>query len=491
MQTTLIGRSGTANWGPVDTPQFYNTLAQAMNIWGAEANGPNSLVAATQSASPEGTNFVDIRVKDGTDAAATLFITDAPSGATIATCPAMFTGTDGNSITGKLTLVSGTFSASPIVSLAVSIVNRPTWTSLAFSAGNSGGYVKATFLANLLAAITGANGSPPCPYLATVISGGSTANPSTTATYVSTGGDSGVATITSAVLIGEDGIEDRTGVFALRGTGLNLVHVVGLTDLTQASTLAAFAQSETCFAIISQTSGLSTSAAITAKNTANASSPWLSVVKDWVQQNDAVDGTGAQYYAPDSKVAAGISQLQPWQYPGNKPYIGFTNLIGTERTGLPYSNAELGQLEQAGILIITRPISRGFVYGLAHGMTSDGVTPISDTRMLNQIAVDTTAILGQFVGESQTPPPAVGQKDTDPTRTAARNALTGYFAQRLNPNAPQIAAASVTMDGSNNTALSVAAGYLYDTISVTTLAGIRFILSGLQVGETVQVSQAA
>lgn len=488
-QTSLIARIGTGNWGPVDTPQYYNTLSQALNIWGAEATLPNSLVAATQSATPEGTNFADVRVTDGTDTAATGNLVDASAGI-VATLVAKYSGTDGNTITATLNLISGSMTGgTPMVQLVVAIANRASWTSPTFSAGSSG-YVKATFIANLQAAIAGSSGAGACPYIGSASAGSSALAPVTGTANTFTGGDSGVASITSAVLIGADGTTNRTGIYALRGVGMNIVHVVGLTDLTQAQTLATFAQSESCIALIAIATGTSTTTAISDKNTANASNRWLVVTKDWLQQNDAVDGTGAQYYEPSPKIAAGISQLQPWQYPGNKPYIGFANIIGTERTSTPYSTAELGLLEQSGILIITRPISRGNVYGLAHGMTSDGVTPISDTRMLNQIAVDVTAILGQFVGESQGPPPAAGAADTDPTRNNARNAITAYFAQKTNPNAPQIANYNLIMDGTNNTAASVAAGYLYDEIQVTTLAGIRFILTGLQIGQTVQIVAA-
>lgn len=508
----VIARTGFANWGPVGQPQFYNTLAQAIYLWGDSANivltknsdactGNNgSLVGATQAANPEGSSFCDVRVTDGSDAHATSLIVDASAG-TIATLTATFSGTDGNSITQQVSIYQGQFAASgsviPMVQLIVKINSRPTWTSVPFVVGtSSAGYVKATFLANLQTALLGTYGSggTVCPYLTYTSSGSSSLAPVVTAQTAS-GGLSGYAfssSSISSVLIGSNTQGSPTGIYALQGISFGLLHCVGNTDLTTASTLASFAQSNTCLAVIADKFGTSTATAIADKNTNNVSSPWLVFANDFTFANDAVDGTGGQYMDPACKVAAIISQQPPWYYPGNKPYVGAQNLIGTYRTqaNVPYSNAELGNLEQNGILIITKPISRGAVFGLAHGMASDGATQIPDTRMLNKIANDLTAIMGAFVGELQTPPPAAGVIDTDITRGNARRAVSAYFGALMNPANPAIAAWDQIMDGTNNTSATVAAGYLYDRIEVTTLAGIRFILLGLQVGETVTVDTA-
>ena len=492
----LIGRTGTGNWGPLNTPVFYNNLSQAIYLWGADATllnaaptgAPNnsSLVGATQYAAPEATSFCDVRVAHSDAAFATGSILDG-SAAAIANLSAFYTGTDGNNITVTVALANGTnYVAGPCqVQVTVQMLNRATWVSPIFSAGASG-YVKPTFLANLQAAILGATGSVPCPYITYVSAGSSAIHPAATANTFS-GGNSGID-VTEADLIGSPLTGDNTGIYALQGTGINLLHVVGLTTMSYASVLAAFAQANTCFAFISLPSGTSTATGITSKNANNASSPWLSVTNDFTLATDVVDATGSQYEDPSVKIAGIVSQLSPYQDPSNKPYIGCQNLIGTIRTGTPYSQAELGLLQAAGILIINRPMNRGNFFGLPHGMTSDGITPIADTRMLNFIANAVTAILGQFVGESQSPPPAVGQPDNDVTRNNARNAVAAFLEGLANFNAPQIATWEQIMDGTNNTQSSVSQGYLYDRIEVTTLAGIKFILVGLQIGQTVQIT---
>ena len=373
----LIGRTGTGNWGPLDTPVYYNNLAQAVYLWGADATllnnaptgapGNSSLVGATQYATPEGTSFCDVRVANPGDVAfATGSILDA-SATAIANLAAFYTGTDGNNITATVALANGTsYAAGPCqVQVTVQMLNRATWVSPIFSAG-AGGYVKATFLANLQAVLLGATGGPPCPYLTYVSAGSSVIHPAATANTFA-GGNSGID-VTEAMLVGSPDIGDNTGIYALQGTGINLLHVCGLTTMSWAETLAAFAQSNTCFAFISLPSGTTTATGITSKNTNNASSPWLSVTNDFTLAQDVIDATGPQYEDPSVKIAAVVSQLAPYQDPSNKPYIGCQNLLGTIRTGTPYSQAELGQLQQNGILIINRPMNRGFFFGLPHGI---------------------------------------------------------------------------------------------------------------------------
>lgn len=514
-QTNLIGRTGFAKWGPINSVQFYNTLSQAIYLWGDSAsmiisksgdasNGNNaSLVAATQAAAPEGSNFADVRVDDGSSAAATGTLVDNVAGI-VANLGAFYHGTDGNTITAQVSVYQGQFTSSgsvtPLAQLTVKINARPVWTSVPFVAGTiAGGYVAATFRTNLKSALLGTYGSggTACPYIVYVSDGASTVAPVLTAQTFSGGTDgfnTWSGTTPSGVLIGTSAVGANTGIYCFQGVGINVLHCVGLTDLSQASTLATYAQSNTCVAFIADKYGTGTTTVISDKAANNASSPWLVVCNDFTYANDAVDASGGQYQDPACKTAAIVAQLAPYQYPGNKPYVGAQNLIGTYRsqTGIPYSNAELGQLEQAGVLVITRPIPRGAsFFGLAHGMSSDGVTPISDTRMLNLVANSLTSILGNFVGESQTPPPAPGAADTDVTRGDARRAVSSYLSALANPVSPQIAAWEQIMDGTNNTAGTVAAGYLYDRILITTLAGIRFILLGLQVGETVTVDTTA
>lgn len=491
----LIAKSGTADWGPEGQPIYYSTIGQAMYIWGANATLLNampsgvtnsSLVGATQAMLPEGTSFVDVRVCSSSALAATGSVLDGSAG-TVANFAAYYRGLDGNSIKVITTLQNNTAfnTALPLVSVTVSIKNRASWVSPNFLAGDNTGYIKATFLANLQTALNGGYGNLACPYIKYVSAGASTLHPVTTISAAFTGGNSGAAVV-GADLIGVATVGATTGIYALQNVGMNEVHCVGLTDLNFAQTLGVFGQNNTCFTFMSFPSGTTTASALAQQIQYNAIHPWLSINNDFTQSNDVIDGTGAQYIDPSCKIAAITAQNPPWFSPGNKPYVGCQNLIGTIRTGTPYGTTELGQLQTAGILIINKPISRGNVYGCAHGMTSDGVTPISDTRVINYVANAVTSILGVFVEEGQTPPPAPGQVDKDITRNNARDAVTSFLTTMQSAN--QIAAWEQIMDGTNNTQLSVSQGYLFDKIEITTLANIRFILVGLQIGETVQIT---
>ena len=84
-----------------------------------------------------------------------------------------------------------------------------------------------------------------------------------------------------------------------------------------------------------------------------------------------------------------IASTPAYQYPGNKPQgQPALGVIGTERsTGVPLSLADKGILESAGIIALDNTFPRNGVFGTLHGMASDGVTQLSDTRMLNAIAL--------------------------------------------------------------------------------------------------------
>lgn len=496
LPTNMIGQVGGGNWGPVNTPSFYATAAQAAFIWGYSAQilvnslWNISLTAAAQIGQPEGTSYCGIRVTDGTDAAATIVLKDGSAG-TVATLTAVYTGTDGNTATLQINNITGTVGNGGTVQAVVTIANRQAWVSQSFAAGNGSTYSSTTFTANLKAQVNGTNGAPPCPYFQYTSTGASVVAPVTTAT-AATGGLSGntfgnsQATLSGAQ-IGANTIGAPTGMYALQGTNVNLFNLVGNVDLTQATTEATFGQLNSCIPLVSFPTGTSTATAIASRLTNNAISPFLILCNDFTQYNDAIDKIGYQYMDPACKTAAIISSLQSFQDPSNKPYFGAQNMVGTIRSGsTPYTGPELGQLQQNGILIITR-LNRGQLFTLAHGMTSDAVTPIADTRMLIFIANTCNTILQAFVGEVQGPPPAPGQPDTDATRNAARNAIAAFLGGLANPNSPQIAGWNQVMDGTNNTQATVSAGFLYDKIIVETLSGIKFILAGFEVGSTVTV----
>jgi hypothetical protein len=111
---------------------------------------------------------------------------------------------------------------------------------------------------------------------------------------------------------------------------------------------------------------------------------------------------------------------------------------------------------------------------------SDG-TPCADTRMMNWIASIVQLIGNQFLGVAQPVKPNNGviQNYVGKLKT---------FLQPLEDN-EQITTYSVAVGA--NTVTTIEQGFLIGSVSVQTLAGIRYVLTILQVGVGVQVTQAA
>jgi hypothetical protein len=446
-----------------------------------------------------------------TPTTATAMTGGAASG-TVGTLTAKSTGTYPNYSTSTqtggsllLTLQSGTMAVSPVLRAVLTFPNAASevFSNIVAYASVGGAYNAATAKANLLAAINGNGTTLPGSQRWTFSSGASTTAPFVGYVNGASGGTNGTTNITTATLMGVDGNTGRTGIYAFRGlaSGAQLV-VAALTDLTVAQTLVAFAAAENCIAHIATPSGTSTTTTIANKSTYNASSPQLIFDADWDYRYDTVSGA-QRLVSPIGKIAGAIAMQPAWMTPGGKPVNGgVLNIIATERAtaqaGLPQTQTlntsplsvgEAGLRESNGIAYLTNSPQLFFQggYGLPHGMMSDGVTLISDVRMLKSIAYSLQQIYGRFVGSML----AIVKGNLvviAPTgvESSPQDAVDQYFQSLLFPQ-PQIAAYSNIMDASNNTQTTVGQGQLIGNVRVTTLSAARFIITSVQVGVNVQI----
>lgn len=502
--TALIAIVGTANWGPVNSPTPFSSPTQ--DGYAAFGNGTtltNSLIDEAMAAAPECQIFLGNRVTDGTDVAATINIVDNVP-ATLVTLTAKYTGTLANKATAQVTLVSGTVAANPVYRITI---NFPGMAAEIFNniSGGTGAFSATTFKANAVAAINGQVANVPGSTRWTATSGSGSGTSVSLTQVTASGGDDGVATITSSTLIGTDGTVGRTGIYAFRGMvqGAQLI-VSQLTDLTQGQTLLTFTQEENCSAHLAFPSLTSTTTEISDQATNNLFGSTLWLDSDWDWMYDSLAGYN-RLRSPMGKIAGIISSQPPWMYPGNKPAgsNGAYGIISTDRNGNPNTTppsggspmgiAEAGERQQAGILYLTNNQNLYFQnsgYGLAHGMASNGTTLISDARMTQYIAAVIQKILGQFVGSmialqnNKLVVVAPNGQLSNP-----QDAVDAFLNQLRNSNPPQIANYRNLITSANNTVTSVEQGFLLANIWVQTLSAAKFILAFLQVGNTVSIPQ--
>jgi hypothetical protein len=307
------------------------------------------------------------------------------------------------------------------------------------------------------------------------------------------GGTDGRAGVTTAILIGNVSLSPPTGLFSLGNLSppVGISWICGMTDpVAPASQLTfnlAFGASSLC----PLATGLTTAAALTAANTTGIADPSILFIKDWIYFFDTVNGI--QRLVPASPVIGGTwATLGPQQSPGNKPV---RLVIGTERnspqTGnQPYSVSDIGLMETAGILLVTKPIPRGSIFGIRHGQSSSlqaATKPAEYWRMTMYLARSAAGFIGDYVDEEQS------QSPNDPIRAAVKLQSNQFL--KLLQGAGQIDNFLVTCAFSTspsaqpglgmNTPASVAQHYLFMLWQVTYLSSIRFFVLSLQGGTTV------
>lgn len=491
--STSIGAVvGTASWGPLNTPILLGDLNQANSAYGpvtaAALTDPHDMPTDLKYAFAQGAGagvaigLWGVRVSDGTDVAASVALKDTttPTALTGGNLTALYTGTQGNSIQAVLYAgaATGTVSVKLLGFTGSQVEVFPNLPSV-------GAGVFWTNLANALA--NGLSGVRGPSQLARLITPSSTAIAPALGTFTLASGTDGRSTITTAELTGSDSSFPYTGAYALQNLTPPVTEfwIAGLTDNTAYSNMKALADSMPAAFPITFPTGTSTSTCVTDLQGYGLADPNVYALKDWHYVFDDVNNITR--LIPPFAVAMGrILTLSPSVSPLNKPVY---SIVGTERnnplTGvnLPYTYAELSQLQAAGIMVISNPCPGGNYFGFETGVNtapSAVESPVEWTRTTNYLASLIAATSGQFIGQNQT------QQANDPLRASVRSTFNSAI--QILVDTGVVDAGTVKCDLSNNSQASIAAHQLYAYFLFTYLSSVWYFVAQVTGGTTVVTS---
>ncbi len=487
---------GCASGGAKDQPIFVSTASSGsagpiFAAIGQDTTLPFSAARAAISAMPEITQFLFIIRSDGSDVnAASSFLGQDQNPLWLLI--ANESGSNGNGMTQSLVLQSGSLSLNPVFMLTITYPNRPT-----ANLGNIIGYTAIgtgldvpTLVTNAVARINGvANQFVAYPYAVASPASG-TAQPQLATVFTSSGGADGTTNMTGNLLQGVPSTYGGgTGMYAIGGHKIGGLVLAGNSDMSVAQNVASFLEAKrNGIGFLSFPSSLTTDQYQAIQQENDVYTRRIVPVAHWCYVNDVASGQTNMLVDPASALAAIFISNSPWIDGANKPIDGKLGILGTERTAFnPVDpDSEGATREQSGIMWLTNFMPRGGNFlGAPHGQASDG-SNITDTRMYDYCCSLAAKTMGQFVGEGQTPLPALGP-DLDRTRRAIKAALNAAFSSEVEASDPHLAAVSIT---SNQTNARIAQGFVEFDINCTTLSGIKFAVGVVAVGTTVQIISA-
>jgi hypothetical protein len=304
-------------------------------------------------------------------------------------------------------------------------------------------------------------------------------------------------TVNAANLTGVDGVTGRTGMYALRETGISQFGLSGLTDTATWPEQLTFAKSENLFVPLVVASGTSSQAAVGLKNSQSLDDWHFSLVKDYLYLNDTINGV-IRLVSPLGATLGRIATLSPERSPGNKPIEGY---LGTERTGYlsgtailgkgaEYSRSEIGLLETAGVLFMTKPSVGGNYLSLRHGQNGSSdprINGINYSKLTPFLARSIKNAMGWAVHEVHTPE----------LRRKVKSAISEFLSTLADPGPgldPMIGDAnggpaySVTINNENNPPSQVALGFLNVYVQIKYLSIVRFFIISIEAGQSVTVN---
>lgn len=478
--TNVLGVVGIASWGPANSPVTAGNVSQGAAVFGPPQNRVNDLMTALAVASQQGANnFRLVRVTDGTDTAA-----NAVAQSTCLTLTSKYTGTFGNQISVTLSAgtKTGTFKA---------VIGAPGLVVEAFDNIGFGLTANALWLA-IAAAINNGTSALRGPSAIIVASAGAgTAAPTVPATFALAGGTDGVATITSAVMLGVDTVP-RKGMYALRNTGASVAMLADVSDFTTFTSQIAYGQSEGTYMMAAGPSGDSIATEVASKSSAGVDDPWLKVCfGDWIYWLDTTNGA-TRVISPQAFFGGLIVSQAPNQSSLNKP-MGAISGSQKSIANQQYSSADLQQLGIAGIDVITNPVPGGAYFGarFGHNSSSDPLRNGDNyTRMTNFVAATLNAGMGKFIGRTQ----AASAIGFPGTASADANATLSAFLDNLQSQGLIGAvggpvAYSVELDPANNPQSRVSLGYLQADVAVQYQSIIEKFLINVQGGTSVVIQR--
>ena len=401
--TNIGGVVGTATWGPVNSPVTIGTMQQEVINFGNPQPVQYDLGTLVYAAIQQGANnFVCVRVTDGTDTAATTTLLDNQMTPVIgATLTAIYTGTVGNTLNAVVSQGSSYTESAPTIKLTIYLSGGVP--EVFDNIGGTG----ATLWDNLVSAVNlGQSTSRPPSQLVIATVGLSTHAASLTL-YTFSGGTNGNSGVTTETLIGSDSDTPRTGMYALRGTLASVAALADATDTTYWTDQVAYGNSEGTYMIGAMAAGYqdNISGAQTLLQTAGIDNYNFKLpLGDWIQINDPFNNQ-SRFISPQGFALGEILVVSPAGSSLNKPMNG---IVATQKTaeGRVYSQAELQQIDNARLEVITKPLPVGNVFGCRMGINTSS-NPLTNTdnypRMINFLAASLNSQLGQFIGLPLTP----------------------------------------------------------------------------------------
>lgn len=451
---------------------FASSAAGVISVYQPTALSPQMVLTKANT----GTGTVTL----GTGAAVTTGIT----------VPAIWTGTQGNGIT--ITLAAGAAATSTTVTVSQAALGLA---EVYPNIPNAGFF--AAFKAALVNGINGVRGPSSILNGAGAVVNGAVASP-TAGNYTLANGTDGRAGVVTATLLGSNSAVPATGLYALQNVSpaVGIAWIVGSTDASLVSSLVSFGRANGVSTLLPFPTGTSTATAVTAVGSQGQHDPSFAYLKDWIYFYDPVNNV-TRLVSPNAFVGGMVATLSPEQGWGNKP-VQLVN--GTERNNpllgnnVPYSVAELGQLEAAGIILITNPIPAGSQFGTRHGQGTS-LNPVTQGmeywRLTTFLARSLAGFMGIFVDQVQS------QQPNDPLRNQVKNTLNTFFNSLVGANgtAGVIDSFTVVCSFNNannavpgngvNTPASIASHFLFVLVRATYLSTVRFFILSLQGGTTV------
>lgn len=384
VSTNRIGLVGTASWGPVNSPTSVGAWAAYKAKFGTVKNRTHDMGTFVYLCLQLGAAaFRLVRVTDGTDVAASVEIQTNCLNIT-----SKYTGSLANS--DKVTIANGTASGSYKVTISRSGLTPETFDNITGS-GNALWIAIADALNNGLSSVRGASS------LVVATAGAGTDAP-TLGSYSLSGGTDGATSITSAILIGEDGSSgSRTGMYALRGTGAALGACCDLTDANTWGTQLTYSLSEQLQMVGVSPAGdtLDNFSSIQTQD-----SPWFKAIfGDWIYWYDSINDitrlVSPQAFYLGEKIAVGVQNSVL-----NKE---ISIVVGTQSSenNITYSSDDLSTLTSARGDVICKPCPGGDYFGFRFGRnTSSSQVTHQDnyTTLVDYIALSLNKSCGQYVG---------------------------------------------------------------------------------------------
>lgn len=478
--TNFAGLVGVGSWGPLNSPVPFSKPDDCAAIFGyptVRNYDIASYVAASYKVGG-GINYYGVRVSDGTDAAATATIQS-----TCLTLTGKYTGSRGNGITWAIQTGSKPGSFCLVIAFPGRAPER---------FDNITGTGNAFWVAAAAAVNNGTQYRPKSAYVVASAGAGTTAPAIATGSF--TGGTDGTSGVTAATLMGSD-TSPRTGMYALRNTGVDNFTLCDNTDATTWANQVAFALSENSYAILGRPSGDTITAAAAARVSSAIDTQWGKIITgDYTTFYDDYNGY-ARLISPTAFALGILGNLSPEISPLNKALGGVVSTQATA-SNTAYSSAELSLANTGGIDLVIGPPSTpgGNYFSFATGLNTSSNSAASGdewTRLTNFIARSLNSYAaGSIVGKLQS------KRPDDPTRTKAKMLLDSFFSglksTAVGSNGyGMIDDFAVTCDLTNNPLELQQRGFLFAYAAVRYLNTVRYFVIKLAGGGNVEITSQA